>query len=204
MADRCDADRLRAVVAGVHFEAHVAPRLELVEAAVDDRVAVEVQGTAVGGDDAAAAGCRVDFDDAAVRGHRVRLHVAAHFAREVLHAALDRVERVAQRDERILVRLVLRRRTVGDEFMARCGDVDAHAVVPPLVVVAVVTRDRDAAAVQVREHAVKVRDALAHLGVQRRAGLDVEVGDDRFDVHGGRPFRLPRSLDCAPRGGRAR
>ncbi len=187
VADRRDADRLRAVVAGVHLEAHVATGLEFVEARADDRVAVEIQRTAIAGDDAAAIGRRVDLDDAAVLGHRVRLHVAAHFARQVLHAALDRVEGVAQRDEGVLVRLVLRRRAVGDELVARRGDVDAHAVVAPLVVVAVVARNRDAAAGQVREHAVEVGDAFAHLGVQRGAGLEVAVSEGRFDVHGGAP-----------------
>jgi hypothetical protein len=106
-----------------HFITH----RELVEAAIRDTVAVEVNLVAVGALDEAAILLGNDPRDPPIVGHRVHFYIATSLASVVFEQPPGSVKRIADRDIDILMRMVRRGITADDDLAPGNLEVDANS-----------------------------------------------------------------------------
>ena len=107
-AERYDRARLRTVstLRMLRDETDLVADRELVEAAIRDAVAMEIDFVAVSTCNEAAIPIGKETRDLSVIGHRVQLDIAAPPANVIFEQPASCVERVADRDMDILMRMV--------------------------------------------------------------------------------------------------
>ena len=128
LTDEMDGARLRAFLAELFPETNLHAQLEVLEAPVQQTVAVEKDLAAVRRGDSPRAVLEVDPRDPPMWRRLVGFHVAAADSLAVLELAPHGLERVAQRDVHIFVRMMCAWRAVGDDLTSGKPQIDAHRV----------------------------------------------------------------------------
>ena len=118
---------------------------QLVEPAIRDAVAVEIDLAAIGAQNKAAIPIGEETRDAPMIGHRVQLDVAASLANVIFEQPARRVERVANGDIDILVRMVRLGITADHDLAPRNFEIDTHPEQMTLLVAGVLAFDNDTA-----------------------------------------------------------
>ena len=124
---------------------HLVADRELVEPAIHDAVAVEIDLVAVGGEDKAAILFREEAPDFSVVGNHMQLDVSARLASVVFKQSAGRVKSVADRDVDILVGMVRCRIPTYRDFAAGDVKIDANPEQIALKAARVLTFNDDAA-----------------------------------------------------------
>ena len=164
-------------------EADLVADIEAFEVAARNAVAMEVDLVAVGGKDEAAVAVGQQPRDPAVVGNGVQLDLAAPRSRMILEQPPRRVERVADRDMDILMRVPRRRVATDDDLPAGDRQVDAHAEQVSLLVAAVAALDDNAAADDAVEEPLEFCGAPANSRLQCRRGSHVPKRDLKRELH---------------------
>jgi hypothetical protein len=142
-------------------KADFVPDLQLVEAVVSDAVAVKINLVTIGGLDKPAVFFGQQTRDMAVIRHRVQLHVAPRNTRMVFEQPLGGIERLADRDEDILVFATTRRVASDNNLAPRNCEVDADPMQIALTVAGVPALNGYAAGDDPIEEAVELLGPFA-------------------------------------------
>ena len=135
---------LRTFVALCFLEAHFVAGGELVERAVGEAVAMEVQQSAGVGRDAAKILSGEQFGDIAGRRLLMNFDLTALATSVLLQLAAHGVEGIAERDININVGMVLGGLARRDQCLIGHGDINAHAVMIAVLMVLIAQRaERD-------------------------------------------------------------
>src|SRR6201993_3953398 len=142
-----DGARLRALgtLGILHDKTHFIAHGELFESAIRDAVAVEIDLAAIGAQNKAAIPIGEETRDAPMIGHRVHLDVAASLANVIFEQPSRRVERVANGDIDILVRMVRLGITADHDLAPRNFEIDTHPEQMTLLAAGVLAFDNDTA-----------------------------------------------------------
>ena len=138
------------------------PNRELFERAVHDAVAMEIDLAAIGAQNEAAILRGQEPRDSSVVGHRVQLDVAASPANVIFEQPPSCVERVADRDIDILMRMV-RLGIAPDHDLAPWNfEIDTHPEQISLLAARVLAFDNDAARYDPVKQALELLGALTY------------------------------------------
>jgi len=159
------------------------PNRELFERAVHDAVAMEIDLAAIGAQNEAAILRGQEPRDSSVVGHRVQLDVAASPANVIFEQPASCVERVADRDIDILMRMVRLGIAPDYDLAPRNFEIDTHPEQISLLAAGVLAFDNDAA----RYDPVKqVLELLGALTYSRRDGIrrvDMAESNLKWQLH---------------------
>jgi len=184
-AERNHGARLRAFgTLGVlrdktHFIAH----RELVEAAIRDTVAVEVNLVAVGALDEAAILLGNEPRDPSMVGHRVHFDITTSLASVILEQPPGSVKRIADRDIDILMRMVRRGITADDDLAPGNLEVDANSKQIALLMTRVLALHDDTARCDAIKELFELRGPRAYAGGDRIRGIHVPERDLKRELH---------------------
>lgn len=156
---------------------------ELVEPAIRDAVAVEIDLGAVGGQNEAAILLGEQTRDPAMIGHRMQLYLATLFANIIFEQPADGIERVANGDMGILMRMMGCRIAVHDDLSARDAEVHADMEQISLLMARVPTFDDRAAIDDPIEEALEFLHATADPCRDRLRAVHVTKSDLKRDLH---------------------
>ena len=184
-AERHHGTRLRASSAlGVlRDKANLVADGELVEPIIGDAVAVEVELGAIGGQDEAAILLGEQVRDPTVVGYRMQLYIAALFANVIFEQPAHGIERIANGDMHILMRMMGRRIAADDDLAARDAEVYEHMEQIALLTARVPAFNDDAARDDPIEEALELLDPSADAGRDRLRAVHVTKSDLKRDLH---------------------
>src|SRR5712691_8446323 len=184
LAERHHGTRLRSLgaLSLLRNKAHLSADLELVEAAICDAVAVKIDFARVGGDEAAIA-VGQQARDPAVIGNRVRLRLAAAPPHMVFQEAARRVKGVADRNIRILVRVVRAGLAPDDDLASGNRQVDPDLEQIALLVPPMGALDDNPAGGDPVEELIEFFGPLADARLQRGRGVHVAERDLQRQTH---------------------
>ena len=158
-------------------KAHLVPHRELVEAAIRDAVAVEIEFVAIGGQNEPAILLREQAHNPSVVWHGVQLHIAAHLTRMVFEQPVSGIESVADRHVNVFMAAVCRRIAADDNLAARNLEVDADVEQIALPLARMAAFDDDAAGNDPFEESVQLFGPLSDARLHRRQGGGVAKSD---------------------------
>lgn len=163
-ADRNDRARLRtfSTLRMLRNKTDLIANGELVEAAIRDTIAMKVDFVVVGTCDKSAIPIGEESHDPPVVGHRVQLDVAASLANVIFEQPASCVERVADRDIDILMRMVRLGIAPDNDLAPRNFKVDTDTKQIALLAARVLALDDDAAGDDPIKEAFELLDALMY------------------------------------------
>jgi hypothetical protein len=156
---------------------------ELVELAVGDAVAVEVDLVAVGAQDKAAILLGEEPHDPPVVGHRVPLDIPTSLADVIFEQPAGRIESIADSDVDILMRMVCRGIASDDDLAAGNFQVDADAEQITLLTPRVSALDDNTARHDAIEKPLELYGPLAYASRDRVRGIHVPKSDLKRKLH---------------------
>jgi hypothetical protein len=184
-------------VARLFDEPHVGADAQCFERTAQDAVAVKVDDAAVIGLNAPEPAFVVQFADAPMRLFGVCLYVSASFPFIVLKLASRRLEGIAQRNIRIIVRLIARAGAPGDDLMTRHGNAHMRGEEIALMMVPMGRFNRDVAVNDLRAEFLQLCCQGACPRLKRGRRVHVAKYDFKGDLHAGLCTACVHEGECA-------
>jgi hypothetical protein len=183
--ERNDGARLRtfSTLGVLRNETDLVANGELVEAAIRDAVAMEVDFAAVGTCNEAAIPIGEQTHDPAVIGHRVQFDVAASMASMIFEQLACGVEGIADRDIDILMRTVRRGIAPDDNLVPGDFQVDPDAEQIALLAARMLALDNDPAGDDPIKEAFELGGALMYSGRDGVGRVHVTKSDLQWQLH---------------------
>jgi hypothetical protein len=164
-------------------EPHLVADRELFETAIGDAVAMEIDLVAIGGLDKAAILLGEEACNPAVVRHRMQLYLTAPLANVIFEQAAGGIERVADGDMGIFMRMMGRRIATDDNLSAGNRKIDANPKQIALLAPRVLAFDDDPASC---DPVIKAFEFLGAVAYPRRNGLravHMAKSDLKWDLH---------------------
>jgi len=163
--------------------ADLIPGIQLVEAAAENSVPMEIDFIARLGDQEAV--IRGQADDRPDRRRGMSLDITSHFAGMILQLALGCIEGIAYRNMEVLVRMMLGWITTHDNLTLRHDQLDPHVIEVALVVTPMVCLNHHAADYDPIEKMFKLGGTVADIVLGPNRWLHMAESNAKRFLHNG-------------------